>query len=243
MPNRRMLNLATTGAAFMVLPGTLFADDAKKPDSGKFTLTIQGAKAGSCTFKADSEGGSEADIAIEIAGQKQNFKVSVKAKDGKVISVGASAGPTNHYTAVIEGAKAKVSINDAAPDTQSVPAGAIPFGNFSPHLLNHLLAAFDTKKGGVQAFDLLMVEGLPNAKFMSLKCKLSIKGTIGRKIAGKPMQITGYDLVLQAGATEVEMKLFANSDRHLLAWDVPDQGYTAVRDGYEDIMKAAPPAK
>jgi hypothetical protein len=237
--------IAALGTLLTVLSvGAGKADDTKpgepkKPDSGKFILTIQGMKAGTDAFKFDAEGGSEATVAIDIAGQSQKFTVSVKAKGGKMTGFGADAGPTNHFTATVEGGKARVRINDGAADAQEVPAGALPFGNFSPHLLNGVLAAYDDKKAGAQPVTLLQIEGLPNGQIVSLKAKLASKGGKEKKVAGKPLQVTAYSLTLDAGGTDIEILLYANADRRLLAWDVPSQQYTAIREGFEDVLKGA----
>src|SRR5262245_6416054 len=181
--------LAITAMALAVYAN---ADDTKKTDSGKFNMTIQGVKSGFATFKFDSSGNCDADVAIDIAGQNQKIKMTVKAKDGKVYNVAASAGAANRFTAALEGSQAKLSINGDAATPQPIPAGALPFGNFSPFLLNYTLAAYDAKKGGSQTFDLLLIEGLPNGKFVSFKGKLTNKGTTGRKLAGRPLQVTSY---------------------------------------------------
>src|SRR5258706_16307560 len=101
-------------AIISLLPTIAKAEDAKKPDSGKFNMTIQGMKAGNTTFKFDADGGCDADIAIDIGGQNTKVKLAVKAKAGKFNNVAATAGPANKFTAAIEGAKAKLSINGDA---------------------------------------------------------------------------------------------------------------------------------
>ena len=51
------------------------------------------------------------------------------------------------------------------------------------------------------------------------------------------MQVSEYEMTIDAGGREVVMKLYANADRRLLAWDVPSQSFTAVREGYGDVLK------
>src|SRR5258706_13720030 len=82
-------------AIISLLPAIARAEDAKKPDSGKFNMTIQGMKAGNTTFKFDAEGGCDADIAIDVGGQNTKVKLTVKAKAGKINNVAASAGTAN----------------------------------------------------------------------------------------------------------------------------------------------------
>lgn len=240
---RNLSRIAAIGALVAALSiGAAGADDTKKPDepkkpdAGKFILTIQGTKAGTDTFKFDADGGSEATVAVDIMGQSQKFTVSVKAKGGKMTGFGADAGATNHYSATVDGDKARVRINDGAADAQEIPAGALPFGNFSPHLLNSMLASYDAKKGGGQPVTFILIEGLPNGQLVTLKAKLTSKGAKEQKVAGKPLQVTAYALTIDAGS-EVEVKLYANADQRLLAWDVPSQQYTAVREGFEDVLK------
>src|SRR5262249_25719413 len=101
---------AIISVAALLTPTLSQADDARKPDAGKVTMTIQGTKAGTAAFKFDADGGCDADVAIDFGGQNQKIKIGVKAKGGKVINVSASAGPENRFTAAINGDTANVSI-------------------------------------------------------------------------------------------------------------------------------------
>src|SRR5438045_1565624 len=103
MTFRAAFRRCSSAAVMALLPMTALAgcqktEDAKKPDAGTFTLTIGGTKAGASKFKLDSEGNSEADAAIDIAGQSTKFKVTVKKTAGKITAVGADAGPSNNFT-------------------------------------------------------------------------------------------------------------------------------------------------
>lgn len=234
--------LFAAGVALLMAPAMSHGQDAKKPvetkkpDAGKFNMTIQGTKAGTCTFKYDADGGSEATAEVDFGGQSQKFTVKVKAKADKIIGFSADAGKENHFTATVEGGKAKLSVNDGAVDTQTLAAGAVPFGNFSPHLINHLIAAYDAKKAGAQPVSMVLVEGLPGGQLVVIKGKVTSKGAKDQKIDGKTVAVTSYLLVVETPAGEVEIKLYANADKHLLAWDVPSQKYTAVREGFEDVL-------
>lgn len=232
-------------------------DEAKKSDSGKFNLTVMGKKVGTTTFKFDADGGSESSSDVEANGQSTKVKVTVKAKAGKMVGFGADAGPSNHFTATIEGDKVKIAINDAAPATQSLAAGALPFGNFSPHLMNYVLAAYDPKKADkpeaakpdskpdttkpakpvTQTITLALIEGLPGGMIANIQAKLTPTGTKEVKIDGKPQTVSLYDLVIAAGGQDIPVKLYANADKRLLAWEVPSQSYTAIREGFEEILK------
>ena len=221
--------------------------ETKKPDSGKFAMTIMGIKAGACAFKFDADGGSVADVDLSIGGQEQKFKVTDKAKDGKMTGFASSAGPSNHFTVDIDGDKAKVSVNGGATKTQSIPKGSLPFGNFSPHLANYALAAYDPKKtasekpGGKptpQTVSLVLIEGLPDGDPIAFKAKLLFVRTKDVTIGGKPIAVSTYDLTIEAGGQEIDMKLYANAEKRLLAWDVLSQNYMAVREGYEEVLKS-----
>jgi hypothetical protein len=141
----------------------------------------------------------------------------------------------------IDGEKAKVSINDAAPETQTIPPRALPFGTFSPHLMNYALAAYDAKKGSAQTLQLVLIEGLPGGQIVSFSGKLTAKGSKQITIAGKPVTVASYAFLLSAGGMEIEMTVYADSDKRVLAWKVPSQNYTAVREGYEAVLKEAAP--
>lgn len=226
-------------------------DESKKPDAGKFNLILMGKKVGTTTFKFDADGSSESSGEVEFNGQSMKGKVTVKMKGGKLVGFGADAGPTNHFTATIEGDKAKVSKNDAAPETQSFPAGALPFGNFSPHLMNYVLAAYDPKKSeksdkpdatkpakpAAQTVTLALIEGLPGGQIVTIKGKLTEAGTKEVKIDGKPVAVSRFNLVIEANGQDIEVKLYANAGKRLLAWEVPSQSYTVTREGYEEILK------
>jgi hypothetical protein len=232
-PAAAALLVSTVGAS-----GQTDSKPAKKPDSGKFILTIQGQKAGTSTYKFDAEGGSEASNIVSANGQSMEFTVSVKSSGGKITSVGADAGKANHFTAAIDSGKAKVSINDGAADTQAVPAGAAPFGNFTPHLMHYVVSGYDSKKGGAQTVQMLMIEGLPNGQLVSMPAKVTVKDTADRKIGDKTVAVTTYNLAIEAGGMQIDIKLLADSDLHILAWEVPSQSYTAVREGFEALIKS-----
>jgi hypothetical protein len=228
-------------------------EEAKKADAGKFNLNIMGRKVGSCAFKFDAEGGSEASVDVELGGQSLKYKVNVKRKAGKLVGFGTDAGASNRFTAVVEGEKANVTVNDAAPISRPFPAGSLPFGNFSPHMMNYLLDAYDSKKPGTpaetpskpaeskpaaQVVTLFLVEGLPDGNLMTMKGRLTASRAKEMKVAGKPLTVSVYDLILLAGGQEIEVKLYANAEKRLLAWDVLSQNYMAVREGYEEVLKA-----
>lgn len=215
------------------------AADVSRPDAGKFVLTMQGMKVGTCTFKFDAEGGSVADIDVEAPGaQVPKFKVTVKVKGGKPVAMGADAGPTNNFTITREGGKAKLSVNGGEPTSTEVSEKAIPFGNISPHLINYMLAAYDSKKGGAQSFDLVLIEGLVGPDPITFTGKLESKGAKDVKVGDKTLPVTNYVFMVAAGGEQVEMKFAADKDRHLLAWEVPSQNYTAAREGFEAILKS-----
>ena len=212
------------------------SDDAKKPDAGKFVFTIQGARVGTCAFKLDARGDSDATIEVTLGGQEKKYVVTTHSKAGKMTAFSAEENSENRFTASIDGTSAKVSINGGANSSQDVPAGLLPFGNFCPHLLSYTLAAYDVKKGGSQPFTVAMVEALPNAQIVTMKIKLAAKGSREVKVEAKPVTIKTYSLAIDANGTTVALNLFAAADGRILGWDVPSQSFTAVREGYESSI-------
>jgi hypothetical protein len=238
------LSFAILGAVIaLALPGSLAhaqaggkSEDAKKKDTGKFAFTIQGMKVGTCSFKLDATGASEATIEASLGGQEKKYVVKTSSKAGKLTGFSSEENADNRFTATIDGASAKVSINGGANSSHDVPVGVQPFGNFCPHLLSYTISAYDAKKGGAQPFNIAMVEGLPNGQIVTMKIKVTAKGSREIKVVSKPVTVKTYSLDIDANGTTIALNLFADADGRVLGWDVPSQSFSAVREGYEPAV-------
>jgi putative CocE/NonD family hydrolase len=205
-------------------------------DSGRFVLTIQGTRLGTDTFTIQADGSSAADVAIEVAGVRQTIHESITMRDGAVTAVSADAGGGNRYDAVLSGGKVTIARGKLPALKQDVPAHYAAFGNYSPHLLAYLLAGYDAKRGGPQALDMVFVEGLGPKGFVSFKGVLQSEGARSVTLHGAPTQVVGYQLTIAGPAGDIQIDLTADPQGRLLAWSVPGQAYTAVREGFEEIL-------
>ncbi len=212
------------------------ADSSKKPDSGKFAFTIQGQKVGTCVFKFDAAGASEGNVEVSLGGQDKKYVVKTSSMAGKLTGFSAEENSNNRFIASIVGTVAKVSINGGAAASQTIPMGLQPFGNFCPYLMTYTVAAYDSKKGGDQTFNMGLVEGLPNGQIATLKMKVAAKGAREIKVDTKTATVKTYSLAIDANGATIAISLFADADGHVLGWDVPAQSFTAVRVGYETVI-------
>ncbi len=233
--NSSRVSLSFVMSAACIALGQANGAAQPKPDSGSFTLIVQGGKIGTDTFKADGQGGSEADATINANGTNQKFHVSVKAKGGTVTQFGADAGGGNSFVVTVSGTSAVITVaGKSIGSPQTIKANSHPFGNFSPHLMNGILGSYDEKKGGSQAIEMVLAEGLPQGKLVSLSATLKKEGVKPHKLKTGTANLGHYTLTISAGAS-IEMDLIADSDHRLLMWSVPSQKYLAIRDGYEAL--------
>jgi putative CocE/NonD family hydrolase len=205
-------------------------------DSGRFVLTIQGTKLGTDTFTIQTDGSSVADVAVTIGGVSQTIHETITIRDGSVKAVSADAGHGNRYDAVVSGGKVTIARGKLPAVYQDVPAHYAPFGNYSPHLMAYVLAAYDAKRGGPQTLDMVLIEGLGPKGFVSFKGSLQSDGARTATVQGKALTVTGYRLTLAGPAGDIQMDLTADTQGRLLAWRVPGQSYLAVREGYEELV-------
>ena len=100
-----------------------------------------------------------------------------------------------------------------------------------------LCGMHSSARRATQKIDLLLAEGMANGKALTFTATLTTKGPEAHTVKGKTVQVSHYVLSVQGQAGSVDMDLMA-VDRHLLAWNVPTQKYTAVREGYEGMAGA-----
>ncbi len=227
--------------ALSTFPPPLRAD--LKPDSGKFLLSIQETDIGTDTFTTDANGSFTSDIAISLGGQNVQSHSVVKFQAGHLQEITTDAGKKGKFTLTLTGGKAKLTVPGAKPETKDVtfPAHALPFGNFAPHLLASFLAAYDTTKGGPQPFDIVLIDGISPQGPITLRGTLISNGAKPMQVAGKTIPVSRYVLTI-ASAADLDIEILADSDGHILMWNVPSQKYLAIRDGYQDLTKTETPA-
>lgn len=221
--------------------GSVRADRPIKPDSGKFLLTINGSEVGTDTFSITADGGSKGDVKLSVGQTKVTISSLVKAVKNRLTEITTTAEPGGKFTLTLNGTKGKFrGEGNGQKVEKDVPVAlpSYPFGNYMPHLLVNALAAYDAARKGGQEFDLILAD---NA--VGMKGTLSVKGEKTYKVKGKPVKTTRYtlsDLGNKAISPQaVTLELLVDSERRLLLWYVPSQNYSAVRDGYQDLMKAA----
>jgi putative CocE/NonD family hydrolase len=235
----------TKGFAGLMLGGVLALPaqaqaDKIKADSGAFRLTIQENEIGTDTFQIDAEGNSKYEIKVNAGGQKLTLQTTVKAKAGRLIEVATDGGPVGKFTLTLNGKKAKL-VASGGGKTQTrdmtVPEKLYPFSNYGPHILTHLIAAYDRKAGGTQKFDLLLTDGAG----VTIPCKLTAKGSKPMQVKGKPVAVARYTLAVAGAGGDIEIELYADTDHRMLMWHVPAQKYRAVREGYADLAQSEEP--
>jgi putative CocE/NonD family hydrolase len=225
---RVQLGLLLSAGLIVALP--VFA---QKPDAGKFILQIQGTQIGTTTFKTDKEGGTTFDQDINLGGNKAKVHAVITATGGKISKVTYEATPGGKYSLNVQGAKSTVSVNGAKEKPFKLADKIYLFDNFAPHVLSGLLRAYDSKKGGAQKLDCLL---LNNA--VPMKVNVTSRGTKPRKAGGKMVSTTNYVLSIAGGAGTVEIEVVIDSDFRVLMWNVVAQKYKAWREGYQDLAKA-----
>lgn len=221
-------------AVLSASPCVSLADEAK-PDSGKYRLILRDNPVGTDTFTADSQGGSECDVALDLAGTKVTTHISVKAAAFHPTRIVTDAHPGGKLTLQIEGKKATATLEGAK--TQSLTLDALenpyPYGNFTPHHLTGLLRAYDSKRGGAQKFNLVAVDS-----GVFIKVTLAAQETKAVPIAGTSVTVTHYLMSIAGDIGNVDFDLKADKEGRVLIWKVPSQQYVAIREGYEAL--AAP---
>lgn len=217
------------------------ADRTVKPDSGKFTITLQEASAGSETFSIAANGSSKYDETILLGGNKTLIHSSVKVINGKLTEIrteGSQQGKSLGSAVItIQGTKGTMTIGKQPGKAITLPANALPFGNFAPHLLSYLVAAYDVKRGGAQKITLLLTEAITPQGPPAVHGTIDAKGSRQQTVGGKSIQISRYALVLAGRTGDIDTELLTDADGRVLLFRVPGQKLDEVRDGYQELTK------
>lgn len=224
-----------------LLSAPVRADKPIKADSGKFVLIINGKELGTDVFTVTADGGSTGVSKIAMNGQSLTLKNTLKAVKNRLTELAMTAEPGGHYTITLNGTKGKFKGEGGGQKTEKdilLAPRSYPFGNYMPHLLVNVLAAYDLGKGGTQPVALLLAEN-----GIDMTANLSARGEKTYTVKGKPVKASRYTLSDLGNPAitpqKVTLEILADSDRRVLLWYVPTQKYLAVRDGYQEMMKAA----
>jgi hypothetical protein len=224
-------------AAAIVTAGSSALADAPKPDSGKFSLRLQGKELGVDTYRLLPDG-CDADVSLDMGGQARQFHQTLKFKKGVWTELSIDAGAAGTMKIALSGAKGSLKLGDKPATAQKLPATAYPYGDRCPHLLAFLVSAYDTKRGGEQKFDLIYTESPgPDKNVLILPAVLKDPVTAARQVGGRSVQVTRYPLTINGKAGPIAMDILTDKEKHILLWNVPVQRYSGVREGFEDLAK------
>jgi hypothetical protein len=222
------------------------ADTSFKPDSGRFTATVQETKLGTTTFKSDADGSSTSDTEVSMGGRSSTLHLAIKASKGRITEVTADAGPQGKYTLTIAGTKGSIAISGPGitPVTKQValPPRFLPISNSAAYLLTHLVKAYNARKGGPQSFQAVLVDGIGPQGLIQIKVTLASKGAKPFTIGQKTVPVSRYALTLAGSTGRIDAVLMTDSDGRVLMMDVPGQKYVILRDGYRELTVSELPA-
>ena len=205
-------------------------------DKGKFVFTLQDNDAGSETFISGADGGTTYDAAIAVGATKLTGHTVIRMENGRPVQIDADYKPGGKLSLTLAGDKTTMTLDGKTRKAPKISAKVFLFDNFAPHILSPLLAAYDTKKGGIQNFDLLVVNSAS-----PIAATLTRGETRSKKVGGAALDVTAYSIVVQGGVGSVELTVQADKDFRVLSLNIPGQKYLAVREGYAELTKAETP--
>jgi len=218
------------------------ADGSVKPDQGKFIVTIQDADAGTDSFTIKADGSAESMASIDLGGRKLVLHNATSISSGTVSSIESDAPGAGKFQLTIKAGTGKLTIEDKPrPDTK-VDAHTLAFGNFMPHLLSFITAAYDLAKGGPQQFPMIVVDGVGPKGVVVLKMTITAIGSKKRNVGGKTILTSRYALVIPGPIGNIDSEIDTDSDGRVLLWSVPAQKLYEVRDGYQALLEPETPA-
>jgi uncharacterized protein len=218
------------------------ADSPVKPDEGKFIITLQEAELGSDSFTIKANGEAESRTSVTLGSQKVETHNITTVVNGRTTSIFTEAPGHGEFRLAISGDTGKLTVDEAPKADQKLDSRVFPFGNFSPHLLAYLVAAYDLTKGGPQKFSTLIVDGVGPNGLPALKMTLTALGAAPRMVAGKQIPVSRYALVIPGPIGNVDTEIDLDTSGRVLLWEVPGQKLSEVRDGFQDLTLPAAPA-
>jgi len=207
-----------------VLPASL----AGFSDSGTFFLYKNEERLMTINFTWKADGSFQNNSVLSFAGQtvKQSLTITPD-KAGYWTSI-KQTSPRGDVDIVRESGVAKRTMNGKTI-TINLKNATTLFENYSPALLSQTLHAYDGKKGGKQSFPVFI---LPSTL---LTCSVERKDEVERSIAGRDVKFTRYTY----GVSGIDITLWADKDGKIYLGEVPSQGASYVRDGFE-ILRQTP---
>ena len=234
-------------ASFFILATLLpvaFAQKQKqtavKPDSGKFHLIIQENEIGTDAFTISDDGVTDSHVMVML-GTKTELHTILTRTNGRLSSVMSDAGKSGRFLMTITGNTGIIKVDDKPFKDQKLPDHVYPLGNFSPQTFAFLIEAYNRSMGGAQHFDMIATDGVGPDGLAVVKVTLTLLPVAHRTVAGKPLDISRFSLVVPGAIGNVDTEVDTDSDGKVLLWSVPGQKYVAVREGYEDLKKPERP--
>ena len=230
-------NSLTAASILAALGASPTLADAPKPDSGKFTLLVQGKSVGTDTFRLLPDG-CDADITAVFAGDRTvQFHQSISFKKGRMAKFTTDAGSNGTISVTLAGSKSSLRVTDKPETIQKLPEVVYPYGDRSPHLFAFLVGAYDIAKSGEQKFDVVFTEAVGPGGVIVIPVTMKAPESSTKSVAGKSVDLLRFRFTLNTPKEIISMEIVTDKVRHVLLWNVPSQKYTAVRDGFQELAR------
>ncbi len=201
-------------------------------DSGVFRVFQEDQALIETRFSASAEGGMRWSSTIRMAGQAVTTETVLEVdREGRPSRI-ALSGPHGKGEIVRDGARVSLKgPTSKAPTLVELKPGTQLWDNFNPTLLQPLFRRLVGTTGKTTYPALVL--GAP----MLLELEVTPAGTLQRSVGGQDLHL--HKLTVQmAGVT---CHFFVEASGRILSVEVPQQGVTYVRDGFEELRKAAAP--
>jgi putative CocE/NonD family hydrolase len=220
-------------AASEAKPEKLPAPLAGFEDQGKFRIYVNEEPMADIVFSWTKNGFISSTATLKMAGQSVTIetKIETDAKGYWTRISQASAQGKAELTRQ-DGTVSRTLVSSTSKETKDtieLKPGAVLFDNYGPALLSQMLRLYDVQKGGRQTFPIFVLPGGQVDAF------LEKKGTEDRTVSGRDLKLANY--LYELGG--VDITIWADEEGKIFLASVPAQGAHYVRDGYEDLMKAA----
>ena len=205
---------------------------AGRPDSGVFHVFQEGQPLVETRFSVAADGGMRWSSTIRMAGQSVKTETTVEVeRDGRPRRIVLS-GPQGKGHIVRDGARLSLQgPQTKTPTLLDLKPGTQLWDNFNPTLLEPLFRALAGTTG--KSTHPVLVLGAP----VLLDLAITPAGTLDRTVAGKDLHL----FKLTAELAGVTCHFFVEKSGRILSIDVPQQGVAYVREGYDELRKAAAP--
>jgi putative CocE/NonD family hydrolase len=230
----RAITLSLLLATALALPGTVSATAFMGPDSGKYDLIMQGTSLGTVTFNTAADGSGKSEMIVGRAGQTITLDATFKTASGDLSEVDFST-PGASFVFKVQGGQAQISssVAKSTPKTVALPAKWYLISPNQPQTMEQMLADYDaSKKTGPQTYNCMVLESAT-----LIQTPVSFLGVSSATVAGKPIALRRYSLMLPSGLGSIETIITTDTAHHVLLFSVPVQSANVIREGYEDLIK------